>query len=315
MTGIRKNLLSVMLATSTVALAACGSSNPTSPTSTTPPVIQSLTPGSPTASASTQVLTVTGTNFAAGLSLILKGPDTGATLYPATTISEQTATSFKATVTMAVAGNWTATVRLSDNTDSAQFPFTVTTVTASNPQISSAGPSPVVNSTSMQTIAVSGVNFRAGLSLVVRAPNGVATTYNGASITGQTSTAFSAQVLLSSFGLYELTVRNADGLESGVYSLVVNPIPLVTEVVPFGLTKSDTPQVIQVTGLHFASGLSYVIKGPDTGAVLHGSADVSSLTATSFRGVATLNVAGDWSITVINANGVSSAQFAFRVGS
>ena len=179
------------------------------------------------------------------------------------------------------------------------------------------GPSVIINGSDVQTINVTGVNFRAGLSLTVRNSLGVATTYNGASITSQTSTSFNAVVLLLTAGTYELTVTNTDGTTSGVFTLIANPQPQITAVRAQGggstITKSDASQTIEITGLHFATGLSYIVNGPGTGAVLHGGADVSDLTPTFFRAAVRLHVEGDWTIEVVNANGVRSALFAFRV--
>lgn len=320
MTVLGKKLGIALTMLTIVSVAACSTdnSNPTNPNApgTTAPVILSLSPSTMTAASTTQVLTVNGTGFAAGNSLILKGPDTGATLYGPSAISDQTSTSFKATVTVSAAGNWTATVRLSDGTtESSQFAFTVAAPPAgTNPQISSVGPGALVNSSEVQTITIAGVNFRSGLSLIVRNALGVSTTYNGASITAQTATSFSAQVLLPTAGAYQLTVRNSDGLESGLFSLIVNATPIVTAVGPSTLVASTSTQTIDVTGLAFGSGLSYVLNGPGTGATLHGPSDVTNLTPTSFKGVGVFPVAGNWTITVINASGVQSAQFSFRVG-
>lgn len=319
MTALGKKLGIALAILALATSAACSKTDsPTSPTTptVTAAVVQSISPASPTAATTTQIITVNGTGFVAGVSLILKSPDTGATLYGPSAISDLTSSSFRATVTMGTAGNWTATVRLPDGTtDSAQFAFTVAAVQGgTNPQITSVGPSTLVNGTGTQTINVTGVNFRAGLSLIVKDTLGVSTTYNGASITGQTSTSFAAQVLFLASGTYTLTVHNSDGFDSGAFPFVINARPVVTAVGPSTLTASSSTQVLDITGVAFGTGLTYVLNGPGTGAVLHGGADVTNLTATSFKAAAVLSVAGDWTITVISAAGVSSAQFAFHVG-
>ncbi len=314
MTRNGNNLLAAIALVTVGALTSACSDSPTAPgTTTMAPAITSLSPATPTASSTAQTLIVTGTTFTSGLSLILKGPDTGATAYGPASITEQTATSFKAIVTMPVAGNWTATVRASDGTDSAQFPFTVNAPAGTNPQILSVGPTGLINASSAQTISITGVNFRSGLSLIVRHASGASATYNGASITGETATSFNAQVVLNSAGPYDLTVRNADGLESGVFTLTVHARPIVTAVGPSAILAIDGDQTILVTGINFEPGLTFVVKGPATGAVGHGTADVSDRTSVFFRARCRLHVAGDWTITVVNASGVASAEFAFRV--
>ena len=295
------------------AAAACGSTSPLAPqTSSTSPAVTAIAPTAPRAAAGPQTLMVTGNGFSS-VSLVLDSPDGGSTTYPHGTIAEETATSFKASVTLSIAGAWRLTVRNADGVASTPITLSVASAEASTPQILAVTPDVIVNSSVAQTIAVAGVNFRAGVSLIVRNALGETATYNGASLTAVTATSFSAQILMTVAGAYQLSVRNADGTESSPFTLVVSATPVVT-MVTGALSASLQPQLFDVYGLHFQPGLSFVLKGPDTGAVRYGSVNVTALETSHFRATATLPVQGDWTITVINANGVASAEFAFHVG-
>jgi len=88
------------------------------------------------------------------------------------------------------------------------------------PRIVSLSPgSPTANGTA-QTITVTGERFASGLSILLDAPNGVWTTYQGSAITVQSPTTFTATVMLGSAGVWDLTVTSA-GLESNEIQFAV----------------------------------------------------------------------------------------------
>lgn len=224
-----RSFVTASMATAVAVMAmACGSDTPASPTSTTTstpttqsvasgPAISSVGPASPNAVTGTQSFVVTGTGFTPGISLILKGPGTGATLYGPRDLSSITDTSFTATVSIAVAGEWTATVRGEDGKDSVQFPFTAHVT----PAVSAVNPATVTHKTSMQTVTVTGANFLPGLSFVMKGPDTGAVKYSGSSVGSVSGSSFSATAMFPVAGTWTVTVMNPDGYTSTEVAFVV----------------------------------------------------------------------------------------------
>lgn len=84
----------------------------------------------------------------------------------------------------------------------------------SAPRIVSLSPqTPIANGTA-QTITVTGERFATGLTVLLDAPTGVWTTYSGGAINVLSPTTFTATVMLDRAGVWDITVHDANGLES-----------------------------------------------------------------------------------------------------
>jgi len=82
------------------------------------------------------------------------------------------------------------------------------------PRIVSLSPqTPTANGTA-QTITVTGERFATGLTVLLDAPTGVWTTYSGGAINVLSPTTFTATVMLDRAGVWDITVHDANGLES-----------------------------------------------------------------------------------------------------
>lgn len=166
-------------------------------------------------------------------------------------------------------------------------------------------------STARQSLAVSGAGFSQGVSLILKGPGTGATLYAPPDISGVTQSGFAASVTINVPGNWTATVRGADGKDSAEFPFVAHVTPLVTAV--SAATHKNTAQTVTVIGANFLPGLSFVMKGPDTGAVKYSGADVTAVAGTSFHATAVLPVAGNWTITVINPDGFTTGEFAFVV--
>ena len=123
------------------------------------------------ASDSDQTLRLSGSNFAAGDSLLFTFPDgtTGSNLNPITVVSssEIEYTQFN---DQSDAGAWQVQVESPDGTLSNAQSFAV--VTTAEPSLTSVSPTLVAASDSDQTLTLSGSNFAAGDSLLFTFPDG-----------------------------------------------------------------------------------------------------------------------------------------------
>jgi K+-sensing histidine kinase KdpD len=63
-------------------------------------------------------------------------------------------------------------------------------------------------------MTVTGDHFRNGMSVLFDASNGVWTWYEGAAITLHSDTSFTVKAMIDKAGLWDITVKNADGAES-----------------------------------------------------------------------------------------------------
>lgn len=101
----------LLLLTAGIAISCGGSSSPAAPTNNPPastaPVIASVTPSSPTISSTAQTLTVTGTGFALGMTLVIISPSGGVATSTSAQMQSLSATSFQVSAILAAAGVFT----------------------------------------------------------------------------------------------------------------------------------------------------------------------------------------------------------------
>ncbi len=100
-------------------------SSPSNPSNPSAPRIVSLSPGTPTASGTSQTITVTGERFAGGLSVLLDAPNGVWTTHSGSAINVQSATTFTATVMLDKVGVWDITVHGADGLQSNEVQFSV----------------------------------------------------------------------------------------------------------------------------------------------------------------------------------------------
>ncbi len=185
-----------------------------------------------------------------------------------------------------------------------------------DPVISSVAPQVPLRSDSAQMLTISGINFSAGLSLNVVAPDGRKVNYAGQAIQARRQTSFQVAVLLATAGAYTLTVTNPDGSTSAPYALNVRQAaarPRIDRVLPDRVMKDSQPQVLKVSGDRFVLGLSVSLTDPIGTVYLIKGPAIAAVTTTSFDMSVTLEMTGDYTIMVTNPSGESSNSVTLTV--
>ena len=91
--------------------------------------------------------------------------------------------------------------------------------------------------------------------------------------------------------------------------------PILSGTTPTQPSLSASPQLLNVLGSQFATGLVATVAKPNGQVLTINSSDIGSLTATAFQLLLTLDVAGNYQLQVKNSNGLVSTPFTFTVGS
>jgi len=102
----------------------------------------------------------------------------------------------------------------SSNNPSSPSPSPSPSPSSGAPHISSLSPNTPIANASAQTMTVTGEHFRNGMSVLLDAPNGAWTWYEGGAITLHSDTSFTVTAKIDKAGVWDITAHNADGAES-----------------------------------------------------------------------------------------------------
>ncbi len=269
------------------------------------PTVSKVSPSSgPTAGGTT--ITVTGTGFVSGASVVI-GQGNGLTGAIVATVTSVTATTITAvTGGGAKAGTFSVYVTTPGGTSAANSGdnFTYDPI----PTVSKVSPSsgPTAGGT---TITVTGTGFVSGASVVIGQGNGL-TGAIVATVTSVTATTITAVTgggaKVGTWDVFVTTPGGTSAANTGD-NFTYDPIPTVSKVSPSsGPTAGGT--TITVTGTGFVSGASVVIGQGNglTGAIV---ATVTSVTATTITAVTGGGAkAGTFSVYVTTPGGTSAAN-------
>ena len=190
------------------------------------PVISSVAPPAPSRSATVQVLTISGVNFADGLSLTVVEPDGRKQSYTGPAIQARRDTSFKASVTLAAPGPYTLIVTNPDG--AASDPFVLKGAGSAqpatpgiSPKIDRVLPGEPTKDPLPQTLAVTGEHFVQGLSVYLTDPIGTVYLLKGSVLGSVTATSFTVSAALEMTGEYTLSVTNPSGESSNSMTIKV----------------------------------------------------------------------------------------------
>jgi len=188
------------------------------------------------------------------------------------------------------------------------------------PVISSVEPRSPVASAEPIMLTVTGSNFLAGVSLNVAEPDGRKQTIQGSAILARRDTSFKVSLVLAAPGAYTLTAVNPDRGSSDPYVVKVQAppqpagaTPKVDRIMPEQIGKDPQPQILKITGDHFAPGLSVSVTDPIGTVYRFKGSSLGALTSTSFDLSVTLDMVGDYSLMVTNPTGESSNNVTFKV--
>jgi hypothetical protein len=193
-----------------------------------PPVVSSVTPAPIVASGSAQVLTVTGTGFAPGLTVEVTSQGNTAT-YTGAAVQGQRATTFEISAVLAQAGAATLVVR---NTDGGvSDPFALTVVARQSPPpppapmpaavIDRVDPEKATRGTVAQPIILSGSQFAAGLTVTITDPTGTVRVMAANALEAVTPTSVRLLAVLDISGDYTFTITNPKAQASNTVTVVV----------------------------------------------------------------------------------------------
>jgi hypothetical protein len=183
--------------------------------------------------------------------------------------------------------------------------------------LSSVTPLPLIRSDIGQIVTISGLGFRAGLTLRVTDPNGSSVSLAGAAILNLSSTSFKAAVTLPIAGRYSVVVQQQDGETSSQLSFdVFDPPPATPKIdsVSPDLTIIDSePQPVALIGSRFAASFTLRIVDPD-GVVIERTTPDYSLSGDSLiQLMMVFNKLGAYTFSLRHATGVVSNTIEVRV--
>lgn len=193
-----------------------------------PPTVSAVTPAPIVASATAQVLRVTGAGFAPGLVVELTAQGTTET-FSGAAVQGQRATSFEISAVLAQPGAASLVVRNTDGGVSEPFALTVVG-SAPQPQEPAPQPLPVIDridpdKATRSTVAIplilSGKQFATGLQVTMTDPTGTVTVIQGTAVEAVTPTTVRFLAVLEVAGEYTFSVTNPKGKPSNAVSVTV----------------------------------------------------------------------------------------------
>jgi hypothetical protein len=184
------------------------------------PGISAVDPPAPARSASAQTLTISGSNFAAGLSLEVLAPGGEKVAYSGAAIQNRRETAFQVAVVLAAPGGYTLTVVNADGSKSEPFVLKSRPAGAA-PTIERVLPEQLTKDPQPQVLTVMGSRFVAGLTVSLTDPIGTVFLLKGAAIGPVTASSFTVSVAFEMVGDYALLVTNPSGESSNNVTLKV----------------------------------------------------------------------------------------------
>ena len=189
------------------------------------PEITNVTPGSPGVSSKPQRLTITGTDFLEGLTLMITNPGGQSQRYAGEDILNRRPTAFEVNVLLDEKGSYSLVVSNTDGGVSRPFPLTVPAGAAQSenktkPTIESISPAKVTKSNTPQTLTVRGTLFEPGMVVLLTDPTGTVKTISGNAIADITPTSFQFTAILELPGEYSVEVKLPSGALSNTAVVV-----------------------------------------------------------------------------------------------
>ena len=282
------------------------------------PSISSVAPASMAASAANQTLTINGSDFVNGASLVFD-PPTGVNIN-----SDPAKLTFVSTSKITYqlnngndSGAWAVRVKNPDGQNSAWSNFNVVASTPA-PSISSVAPANVAASAANQTLTINGSDFVNGASLVFDPPTGVNINSDPAKLTFVSTSKITYQLNNGNdSGGWAVRVVNPDGQNSGWATFTVvasTPAPSVSSVAPENMPASAANQTLTINGSNFVNGASLVFDPPNG---VNINSDPAKLTFVSTSKITYQlnngNDSGAWAVRVVNPDGQNSAWANFTV--
>ena len=309
--------LIAVLMFSWLSLAGCGGGGGSSNqgggggTQTQTPAVTSVSPSPVPALNGTQSLTINGNTFQSGATVTYHDPKGNTTTGHATTFTSSSQLVDAAFNNANEAGTWTVTVVNPGSVSSNAFSFTVSSAT---PVVTGVSPSPVPALNAAQTLTINGNTFQSGATLTYVDPNGNTTTGHATTFTSSSQLVDAAFNDANEAGTWTVTVVNPGSISSTAFSFTVgSATPVVTGVSPSPVPGLKGAQTLTINGNTFQSGATLTYVDPNGNATTGHAATVSSSSQIVDSAFNNGDVAGTWTVTVVNPANISSNAFTFTV--
>jgi len=271
---------------------------------TPPPGILSLSPNPMTASSANQTLTINGSGFQAGLTVVLGGC-AGATVG---TIASLSATAIQVPVNVGTTARACTVQVVNSNGQASNTVSLQVTAPSVAPVIASLSPNPMTGSTANQTLTINGSGFQAGLRVVLGCTSATVGT-----IASLSATAIQISVNVGTTArTCTVQVVNSNGQASNTVSLQVTApsvAPVIASLSPNPMTGSNTSQTLTIGGSGFQSGLRVVLGCTSATVGTFGSVSATAIQISVNIGT----TARMCSVQVVNPSGQASNTVSLQV--
>lgn len=279
-----------------------------------PPVLARVSPNPFPASAAEQTLTLTGSGFREGASLVMRVNGTSYRVgAPHVTVAGSTQINARVTLGTTPA-TWSAQVVNPDGLMSAQFSFPVVGEPA--PALAAMTPDPVPAIAAEQVVRFAGSGFVTGATMVMRV-NGTGYRIGPPEVTVVNPSLIEARVNLGATPApWSAQVVNPTGIVSGMlpFQVVRAPAPSASSVTPDPAPATGGEQTISIHGGGFLPGAELVFRVSGNTYRL-GTPHVTVVSPSRIDARVSLGtVPADWSVQAVNADGQASGTVGFRVG-
>ena len=251
---------------------------------------------------STVIITITGTKYVAGCTADLVN---GSTTIPGI-ITSSAATKLVGTFSLQgyPAGLYNITVTNPGGPSVTKVNGFTVAIPGTDPIISSYAPDTGINTAALPII-INGSNFRQG-AVVIITNDTTSRTISAATVTPD-RVKCSLPLARLPIGLYNLTVRNADGSAVTLPDafLVTNPAPTISMVIPASGYNTGSVQ-IAVSGSNFVSGVQVTLVNQTV--TIPGAVSTFSSTRLTGTFVLTGCQAGLYNLTVVNPGGQNATK-------
>ncbi len=274
------------------------------------------------ASATAQRITIVGSEFVAGATVVLRDLSSGI-LYPNRQIEDMTPTEIVINPIFGInASAWSVEVINPGNASSTPFIFQVA-ARSNTPTISGVNPIVIPTSSETQHVSVNGTGFSASASITLRdLRTGVS--HTNVPISASSATRMSVDWTFGTTpGTWTVQVTNPGSVSSAEFPFSVvtapsPPPPAISSVNPASPIPTGGNIAFTIAGSNFVSGANIVLRDLTTGE-LFPNRSPSSFSPTqivinpNFGTATTAATAHTWSVEVINPGGATTGQTTFTV--
>lgn len=284
---------SLIVAAGTVSIDVTAPANQATPAAlqlvvTANPILTSLSPASTVAGGPAFTLTVNGSGFVTGATVLWNN-----TALATTYVSSTQLTAAVSAGLIAQAGS----VSITANVGNAVSNALTFTITAPAPVITSISPSSVTAGGGAFTLTANGTGFAAGAVVSLNSA-ALATTFVS---TTQVIAAVPASAIAQP-GTAQVTLANASGSASNAVPLTIAlPVPTITSISPASVTAGGAAFTLTVNGTGFAAGATVSLNGTALTTTF-----VSATQLTASVPASAIAKAGPVAVTVANTGGAAS---------